>query len=209
MTAWKDGQSEEWSPGRSALEAQDALGRLRIAEAALLEAQDASLARRYPVPDALWGLVMLALLGIILFANSLIAWLGPGAIWGGIAFASAVALFTVVDRRIRAAEIAAETLRQEAAEALLTALSQILDRNFVAATPDGRLVSTPDLDRLRNLEEALSLSDPDVALLGRIRGTILAVEGKLSTLLARPLDSWSDAGLQVDVAAYEREVDAL
>jgi len=188
---------------------QDALGVLRIAEAALVEAQEADPTRNLPLPDVFWGAIMVALLGVILFANALVAWLGSFAIWGGIAFAGAVALFTVIDRRRRAAEVAAQERRDEAAAALFSAVESLVARNFVATLPEGPLVSTPDLDRLRVLEAALALSDPSSPIVSRIRADILSAEARLDALLAAPKQGWQTAGLAIDVDAYEREVDAL
>lgn len=200
---------EAWSPAGALKAIQASLGELRIAEAALVEAQEADPLKNLPIPDAVWGLVMLALLGVILFANALVAWLGPAAVWGGLAFAGAVALFTVVDRRRRGAEQAAQQRRDAAADALWAHVEDLVTRNGVALVGERVLVSTPDLDQLRALEAALALSDPDAELLGRIRDQLAAAEAALEGLLAHPTAAWRAAGLEIDVDRYEREVDAL
>ena len=129
--------------------------------------------------------------------------------WTARAFAGAVAMFTVVDRRRRSAEIAAQEVRDDAAQDLISAVEAVANRNFVAVVPEGWLVNTPDLDRLRVLEESLALSDPDVPLLHRIQGTIRQTEADLQALLQRTDLAWSDAGLAIDVNRYEHEIDVL
>ncbi|MFT4977896.1 MAG: hypothetical protein ACI8S6_003803 [Myxococcota bacterium] len=199
----------DWSPAEGLRDIQTALGVLRVSEAALLEAQEADPLRNLPIPDAVWGLLMVALLGVILFANALVEWLGSGAIWGGLAFAGSVALFTVVDRRRRAAEVTAQERRDAAASRLHEAVSEVVSRNFVAELGEGRLVSTPDLDKLRVLEAALALSDPGTPLLKKIQKQLSKTEGKLTALLTRTPAGWGSTGLAIDVGAYERAVDAL
>lgn len=200
---------QAWSPASGVAAIHDNLHALRIAEATLLDIQESSLVNRLPIPDAFWGVIMVALLGIILFANALVAWMGPMAVWGGIAFAMSVALFTVVDRRRQAAEVHAQSKRDAAAQALYNAISDIVERNFVAQLDGIRLINTPDLDRMRALEAALSISDPNVDLLQEIRATIAQTESQLAKLLSNPVNSWSNAGLAIDVRAYERAVDKL
>ncbi|MEL6347498.1 MAG: hypothetical protein AAFV53_30590 [Myxococcota bacterium] len=198
-----------WTPNQGICAVQESLSALRVAEVAVSDAREADPFNAIQVPDAIWWLIGGALLSLILFANQLVEVFGPNVVWAGIAFAAATAMYTVFDRRRRAAEIEAQQALDRARAAFFRAIHGLLSRNFVALHGDQLLVSTPDLDRLRTLEAALSLSDPDAQLLIEIRDHITVIEARIQALRSQPPVAWTDEGLSVDVAALEDAVDAL
>lgn len=185
------------TPAEGVAAVQAALAALRAAEAGAPVAA--------ALPDAVWLLAAAVLLGIILFAPVMVALLGPSAIWGGIAFAAAVAVSAVRDRHRRAGEGQPEAARRH----LRACLEALVARTFVATVDGVRLVSVPDLDAARALHAALALSDPEAPLLAALEAEILAVEARLEALRARPEAPWTDAGLRIDLARWTDAIDRL
>ena len=156
------------------------------------------------LPDAVWWLVGGALLVIILFAEVLVATLGPGAIVFGMALAIGTALFTLYDRNRRRADAHVRHLESQ----LIERIQGVLERNFVIRVGSAVLVSTPDLDALVLLADATAITDPDAALTERIRSQIAQLQDRVESLIGSPGD-WRRQQLSVDLERIQRQLDAL
>ena len=188
-----------WSPAQ---------GLARV-QAALKDALAADVAAQADAPTelpvAVWALVAGLLLVLILFAPLVVAVLGPGAIWGGLVFAVLVALFTVVDRRRRAAGQAARAARA----VLRAALEDLTARTFVAVVDGTRLVCVPELEQARTLLEALILSDPDAPVRAALQQAVEAAEARLLVLRESPEAPWTDRGLRLDLPHWSDAIDQI
>ena len=178
---------------------------VQVRHTQLLQAQAvAEQTHTIELPDVVWWLVGGALLGIILFAEVLVATLGPGAIVVGMGLAIGTALFTLYDRSRRRADAHVRHL-----EGLLRDdLQVVLARNFVLRLQETTLVSTPDLDALVLLADATALTDPDTELAQRISAQIAQLQDRVESLIATPTD-WRAQGLSVDLARIQQQLDAL
>ena len=156
------------------------------------------------LPSVVWWLVGGALLTIVVFAELLIATFGTAAIWIGLALAIATALFTVYDRNRRRADERARYLEAR----LIERIEGLLRRNFVIRLGGVILVSTPDLDALVLLSEAITLSDPNAGITTRIADQIARLQDTPESLAAAPGD-WRRQNLSVDLTAIQDEIDAL
>lgn len=178
---------------------------IQAQHAQVLQAQEmAEQTHTIELPDVVWWLVGGALLGIILFAEVLVATLGPGAIVVGMALAIATALFTLYDRNRRRADAHVRYLEDQ----LRHRIQQLLERNFVIRAGAAILVSTPDLDALVVLADATAITDPDAALTERIRSQIAQLQERVEALIGSPGD-WRRQELSVDLAHIQQQLDAL
>ena len=156
------------------------------------------------LPDAVWWLVGGALLVIILFAEALVATLGPGAIVVGMALAIGTALFTLYDRNRRLADARVGQLEAQ----LRNRLQVVLAQNFVIRLGGAVLVSTPDLDALVLLADATAITDPDTELTERITSLIAQLQERVEQLIGAPGD-WRRQDLAVDLDVIQQQLDAL
>lgn len=166
--------------------------------------EQAAQVKTIELPDVVWWLVGGALLSIILFAEALVAALGPAAIWGGLILAIGTALFTFYDRNRRKADAHVRYIVGR----LVADIEALLARNFVIRLGGSVLVCTPDLDELVLLADATALTDPDAAVTQRITAQIAGLQEQVESLIARP-GAWRHQNLSVDIAAIQRELDAL
>lgn len=156
------------------------------------------------LPDVVWWLVGGALLSIILFAEALVAALGPAAILGGLVLAIGTALFTFYDRNRRKADAHVRYIVGR----LIADIEALLARNFVIRLGGNVLVCTPDLDDLVLLADATALTDPDAAVTHRINARIAGLQEQVESLIAQP-GAWRHQQLSVDIDTIQRELDAL
>lgn len=171
----------------------------------LLQAQEmAEQTHTIELPDVVWWLVGGALLGIILFAEALIATFGPGAIVVGMALAIGTALFTLYDRNRRLADARVRHLEDQ----LRHRIQAVLERNFVIRLGEAVLVSTPDLDALVLLADATTITDPDAELTERITSQIAQLQDRVEALIGAPGD-WRRQDLSVDLEHIQQQLDAL
>ena len=171
----------------------------------MLQAQElAEQTHTIELPDAVWWVVGGALLVIILFAEALVATLGPGAIVVGMALAIGTALFTLYDRSRRLADARVRHLEDQ----LRQRLQVVLARNFVIRLGGAVLVSTPDLDALVLLADATAITDPDAELTERITSLIAQLQDQVERLIGAPGD-WHRQELSVDLDTIQQQLDAL
>ena len=196
-----------WSPQSGMADVQRALAELEAAEAALAEAQAKNPLAKVQLPPLLWGVVGAILIGILLFAEVAVAYLGPWAIWGGIGFAVVVAGWTVVERKL--VDPSLKPRLKAAQQALRAALDALVARDFVAVVGPDLLLSTPTLDRLRGMADALRSADPDALILTGMQAEIDVTQARLDGHLAAQTAPWTDAGLSPDIDRWQREIDAL
>ncbi|MFT5682888.1 MAG: hypothetical protein ACI8RZ_003812 [Myxococcota bacterium] len=156
------------------------------------------------LPDVVWWLVGGALLSIILFAEALVATLGPVAILGGLVLAIGTALFTFYDRNRRKAEAHVRYIVGR----LRADIEVLLTRSFVIRLGGNVLVSTPDLDDLVLMADATALTDPGAEITRRITNQIAELQDRVESLIAQP-GAWRRQELSVDLDTIQREIDAL
>ena len=211
------GDSSEWHPRLDAMgllvpvsppdadSPHAAIAAIQHALSLLHEAREqAAQVQTIELPDVVWWLVGGALLSIILFAEALVAALGPAAIWGGLVLAIGTALFTFYDRNRRRADAHVRYIVGR----LIADIEALLARNFVIRLGGNVLVCTPDLDDLVLLADATALTDPDAAVTHRINTQIAGLQEQVEALIARP-GAWRHQSLSVDIATIQREIDAL
>ncbi len=156
------------------------------------------------LPGIVWWVVGGALLIIILFAEALVATLGPAAIWGGLALAIGTALFTWYYRERRKADAHVRYIEGR----LISDIEVLLSQSFVIRLGGNVLVSTPDLDALVLLADATALTDPDAEITRRITAQIAGLQERVEGLIAEP-GVWRRQDLSVDLESIQRELDAL
>jgi len=202
-----DAPTDGWSPQGVMVTVQGALTELEAAEAALAAAQAKNPLARVQLPPLLWGVVGAVLLGILLFAEVAVAYLGPWAIWGGIGFAVLVAGWTVVERRL--VDPSVKPRLRAAQASLRAAVDDLLAHDFVAVVGPDLLISTPGLDRLRGMADALQSADPDARLLLGMQAEIDQTQARLDAHLAAPTAPWTGDGLSPDIERWQKQIDAL
>jgi len=156
------------------------------------------------LPVIAWAALMIALLFMIVLPQVLIDLLGPGVVPVGIAGAVGVAIYTIIDHKKR--KEAGPLF--DARARLEDHTRALLDLDFVVALNDQCIESTPSLNGLCWLVEALESSDPECDLLKKLRTEVNRIQQRLDMMRLKP--DWStNPEISVDLSAWQEKVNQM